>query len=228
MESVALLVIAKEPLAGRAKTRLTPPCSPREAAQLAAASLLDTLEAVKRTPAARKVLIFEGNPERWRPAGFEVIRQRGNGLAERLAAAFEDVDGPALLVGMDTPQLTPELLRDGMDALCSRELDAVLGPSLDGGYWSIGLRGPVRGAFAGVPMSSHSTGVRQRARLAELGLRVHEQARLRDVDTIEDAWAVAAECPGSRFAAALGAVRPRGQVRPAPRPAILTPVPLSA
>jgi rSAM/selenodomain-associated transferase 1 len=211
VENVALLVIAKEPLPGRAKTRLTPPCTPVEAARLAQASLLDTLDAVKSTPAARKVLIFEGDPHRWCPAGFEVIRQRGHGLAERLAAAFEDVDQPALLVGMDTPQLTPELLRDGIDALRSPNVDAVLAPSLDGGYWSIGLSTPVPTAFTGVPMSSHSTCIRQRTRLHELGLRVHEQSRLRDVDTIEDALAVAAECPGSRFASALQAIRPRAQ-----------------
>ncbi|MDQ6805000.1 MAG: TIGR04282 family arsenosugar biosynthesis glycosyltransferase [Actinomycetota bacterium] len=209
MESVALLVIAKEPLPGRAKTRLTPPCSPAQAAQLAEAALLDTLDAVERTPAERKVLIFEGDPERWRPAGFEVIRQRGNGLAERLAAAFEDVGQPALLVGMDTPQLTPELLLDGIEALRCLDVDAVLGPSLDGGYWSIGLSAPDHTVFAGVPMSSHSTCIRQRTRLHELGLRVHEQPLLRDVDTIEDARAVAVGCPGSRFASALTAIRPR-------------------
>ncbi|HWF73639.1 MAG TPA: TIGR04282 family arsenosugar biosynthesis glycosyltransferase [Solirubrobacteraceae bacterium] len=207
MESVALLVIAKEPLPGRAKTRLTPPCTPEQAARLAGASLLDTLDAVRHTPAARKVLIFEGDPIRWRPPGFEVIRQRGHGLAERLAAAFEDVGQPALLVGMDTPQLTPALLLDGVEALRSSNHDAVLGPALDGGYWSIGLRTPDRAAFAGVPMSEHSTCIRQRTRLHELGLRVHEQPCLRDVDTIEDARAVAAACPGSRFAAVLTTLR---------------------
>lgn len=211
MESVALLVIAKEPLPGRAKTRLTPPCTPAQAAQLAQAALLDTLDAVERTPAGRKVLIFEGDARRWRRAGFEVIRQRGHGLAERLAAAFDDVGEPALLVGMDTPQVTPELLLDGVVALRSTGVDAVLGPALDGGYWSVGLGAPVRGAFAGVPMSSHSTCIRQRGRLRELGLRVHEQSLLRDVDTIEDALAVAADSPDSRFASALASIRCHGQ-----------------
>jgi hypothetical protein len=60
-------------------------------------------------------------------------------------------------------------------------------------------------------MSSHSTGVRQRTRLHELGLRIHEQPLLRDVDTIEDAIAVAADCPDSRFAATLAAVQRRGR-----------------
>jgi rSAM/selenodomain-associated transferase 1 len=211
VETVALLVIAKEPLPGCAKTRLTPPCTPDQAARLAEAALLDTIDAVAATAAGRRVLIFEGDARPYNQLGFEVIAQRGTGLAERLASAFEDVGGPALLVGMDTPQLTPALLREGIDALGTPGVDAVLGPSLDGGYWSIGFRAPVPGAFAGVPMSSHSTGIRQRTRLRALGLRVHEQTELRDVDTIEDALAVAAECPGSRFAAALASVRPRSQ-----------------
>ena len=207
MKSVALLVIAKEPLPGRAKTRLTPPCSLVQAAELARASLLDTLDVVTRTPAARKVLVFEGDARRWRREGFEVMPQRGGALGERLAAAFDDVQSPALLVGMDTPQLTPRLLLDGMRALAEADVNAVLGPAYDGGYWSVGFNGPVPGAFSDVPMSCESTLTRQRARLGELGLRVHDQPMLRDVDTIEDAHAVASAAPHTRFAQALAGIR---------------------
>ena len=149
--------------------------------------------------------MFEGDAERWSPEGFEVIPQRGDGLGERLAAAFEDVGDPALLVGMDTPQLTTRLLLEEMRALARPDIDAVLGCAIDGGYWSIGLKRGAVHAFAGVPIAAHTTGRRQRARLDELGFRVHEQPPLRDVDTIEDARAVAREAPGSRFAAALAA-----------------------
>lgn len=203
---VALLVIAKAPEPGRVKTRLCPPCSPEQAAALAASALLDTLDVVARTPAARRVLVFDGDGERWRPPGFELIEQRGNGLAERLASAFEDVGEPALLVGMDTPQLTSRLLLDGLEALHQRRVDAVLGPACDGGYWSVGLKKPDRDVFAEVPMSSAATCERQRARIAKLGLRLHEQTRLRDVDTIEDARVVARMAPHSRFATALQAL----------------------
>lgn len=206
MKPVALVVIAKEPLPGRAKTRLTPPCSSEEAARLARASLLDTIDVVARTQAGRKVLVFEGNPGRWRRDGFELIAQRGTGLGERLAAAFHDVGAPALLVGMDTPQLTTRLLLDGIRALGSPDVDAVLGPALDGGYWSVGFSRSAAGAFSGVPMSNASTWRRQRMRLDELGLRVHEQPPLRDVDTIEDARAVASSAPETRFARVLAAI----------------------
>jgi rSAM/selenodomain-associated transferase 1 len=203
MESVALVVLAKEPLPGRAKTRLSPPYTPAQAAQLAGASLLDTLDVVARTPAARRVLVFDGDGRRWRPPGFELVAQRGAGLGERLGAAFEAVQAPALLVGMDTPQLTTGLLLEGMRALADPAVDAVLGPALDGGYWAVGFRRSVPGAFVGVPMSSAFTFERQCERLRDLGLRIREQQPLRDVDTVEDARAVAAAAPHTRFARAL-------------------------
>ena len=202
----ALVVIAKAPVPGRVKTRLCPPCSPDQAAALAEAALLDTLEVVARTPAGRKVLVLDGDADRWRVPGFDLIMQRGSDLGERLAGAFEDIGGPALLVGMDTPQLSQELLLEGIDALSHPTIDAVLGPALDGGYWSIGLSRYLPGAFAGVPMSVAHTCHAQRARLRRLGLRLHEQRALRDVDTIEDARAVATQAPRSRFAAAMATI----------------------
>jgi hypothetical protein len=206
VETVALLVIAKEPIPGRVKTRLTPPCTPAEAAELARAAILDTLDVVSRTPVARRVLVFDGDQRDWRPKGFELVAQRGDGLGERLAAAFADVGTPALLVGMDTPQLTPALLVAGVRALAQPGVDAVLGPTVDGGYWSVGFARSVPGAFDGVPMSTRSTWASQRRRLDKLGLRVHEQPRLRDVDTIEDARAVAGAAPHTRFARAFAAL----------------------
>jgi rSAM/selenodomain-associated transferase 1 len=200
-----LLVIAKSPAPGRVKTRLTPPCTPEQAAELAGAALSDTLAAATRTRrAARRVLVLDGAPGAWLPRGFAVVPQRGDGLAARLAAAFQAAGGPAFLVGMDTPQVTPELLDEGLGAL--EHADASFGASLDGGYWGIGLRRADVEAFGGVPMSEASTGAAQRLRLAALGLRTAVLPPLRDVDTIADARAVAAEAPGSRFAAALAAI----------------------
>jgi rSAM/selenodomain-associated transferase 1 len=200
----ALLVIAKEPVPGRVKTRLTPPCTPEEAAALAEAALRDTLEAALASGAGRIVLVLDGRAPVWLPDGIEVIRQRGAGLAERLAAAFEDAGEPAFLVGMDTPQLAPGLLRDGLSAV--RRSGAVLGPAIDGGYWGIGLRRADPDVFRGVPMSEAVTGAAQLLRLFSLGLRPALLPRLRDVDPIADARAVAAIAPRSRFALALGAV----------------------
>ena len=201
----ALLVIAKAPVAGRVKTRLTPPCTPEQAAGLAAAALADTLAAVAAAGGAgrRRVLALDGEPGPWIPPQFEVIPQRGEGFAMRLAAAFADVGQPALLVGMDTPQLSADLLEAGLAALEGADVDAVFGPALDGGYWAIGLRAADERVFAGVPMSVDETGAAQRASLEALGLCVADLPPLSDVDTIEDARAVAAAAPGTAFATAM-------------------------
>ncbi|MBQ1089705.1 DUF2064 domain-containing protein [Streptomyces sp. B93] len=194
-----LLVIAKEPRPGRVKTRLTPPFTPREAAGLAEAALVDTLHAVAATPASRRVLVLDGTPGPWLPPGFEVVPQSAGGLDERLAEAFAGCAGPALLIGMDTPQVTPGLLTVDFDGC-----DAWFGPADDGGFWALGLADPDPALLRGVPMSTPSTGAVQRARLTDAGLRVRDLPRLRDVDTAADTEAVAALAPHGRFAAALG------------------------
>jgi len=203
-----LLVIAKAPLAGSAKTRLCPPCTGEQAAELAEAALADTLAAVAATSCGGRTLVLEGAPGEWLPEGIEVVAQRGDGLGERLAAAFADTEGAALLVGMDTPQLGPALLEDALGRLEEPGGDAVLGPAEDGGYWAIGMREPRPEAFLGVPMSSERTAERQRQRLRGLGMAVEELATLRDVDFWPDALAVAAAAPASRFARTLASLEP--------------------
>ncbi|MEO8475925.1 MAG: DUF2064 domain-containing protein [Actinomycetota bacterium] len=175
---------------------------------MAEAALADTLYAVAATPVDERVLVLEGAPGDWLPAGFRVVPQRGDGLDERLAAAFDDAGGPALLIGMDTPQVTPEHLADALERLSRPGTQAVLGEAVDGGWWAIGLRTPDPRAFIGVPMSTASTCDAQRARLSGLGLHVDELSKMRDVDVIADAHAVAAAAPGSRFAAALATIAP--------------------
>lgn len=208
------MVIAKQPVPGKVKTRLCPPLSPGQAAEVARASLDDTIAALAATPAHRRIAVFEGDPAGVVPDGFDVVPQVQGGLGERLAAAFTGAfavtDGPALIVGMDTPQVTPVLLCDAAAALDTH--DAVLGPADDGGYWIIGFRSPRPGAFDGVPMSRDDTGEHQLKRLAELGLSVAELPQLRDVDTADDLAPVAAAAPATRFAALVNELLGTGTV----------------
>ncbi|MEU9007889.1 DUF2064 domain-containing protein [Streptomyces sp. NPDC048551] len=201
MTGTTLLVIAKEPLPGRVKTRLSPAFTPHEAAALAEAALADSLAAVAATPAGRRVLVLDGRPGPWLPPGFEVLPQVAGALDERLAAAFGACSGPALLIGMDTPQVTPALLTVDWEAY-----DAWFGPALDGGFWALGLRRPDPALLRGVPMSLPTTGAVQYERLRAAGLRTGRLPLLRDVDTAEDARAVAAEAPSGAFAARLAAL----------------------
>ena len=209
-EQVHLLVLAMAPVAGRVKTRLCPPFTPAQAAQLAEAALRDTLAAVLRTPAVARTVVLDGQPGDWLLPSLAVLPQRGDGLDERLAAAYDDAwlqsPAPLLLVGMDTPQVTPALLTAAAEQLLDDGTDAVLGLAHDGGWWALGLRRPDASLLLGVPMSTDGTGAAQRARLAAAELRVTALPALTDVDTAADARVVAAACAASCFAAALTAV----------------------
>lgn len=203
-----VLVMAKSPRPGKVKTRLCPPCTPTQAAGIAAASLADTLDTVAAVGVGRPVLVLDGPVPGWVPATFTVRPQVRGSLGDRLAAALDAVDGPAFVLGMDTPQLTTTDLERALDELAQPACDAVLGPAVDGGWWGLGLRSRAEGLFAGVPMSSPHTGARQLARLRELGLRTALLRELRDVDEFHDARLAAEMVPGTRFAAAVRAVDP--------------------
>ncbi len=206
-----IVVIAKEPVPGRVKTRLTPPFTPAEAAALAEAALVDTLAAVADTPVARRVLALEGVPGRWLPDGFDVIGQRGAGLDERIAWALTDAQetlaAPLVLIGMDTPQVTAGLLAAAAAPLVSDTVDATFGMAEDGGFWLLGLRKIDPALVLGVPMSQPDTGSRQLARLERAGLRIRRLPELIDVDTVREAEHIAAATPGSAFATCLTSLR---------------------
>jgi glycosyltransferase A (GT-A) superfamily protein (DUF2064 family) len=199
-----LLVMAKAPVPGRVKTRLCPPCRPEHAAAIAAAALADTLEVVAACAADRKVVALAGEPGPWLPTGVAVIPQVAGSFEARLRAAWASVSGPTVQIGMDTPQVSVELLDGALDAVRGPS-SAVLGPATDGGWWALGMRDPVATVFAGVPMSTHATGDVQLCALRAHGMEPVLLPVLRDIDTIADAEAVAATIPGSRTAVQVAA-----------------------
>ncbi|MBI2704869.1 MAG: TIGR04282 family arsenosugar biosynthesis glycosyltransferase [Actinobacteria bacterium] len=213
--AVQLAVIAKQPVPGKVKTRLCPPCTTSDAASIAAASLADVMAAVAAAPASRRLLLFDGEADAMdaggiRVAGFEVVQQCGNGLAHRLANGFDDMltdgAGPLIILSADTPQVTADHLAHAAERLVSGVDAAVLGPCRDGGYWAIGLHRPDREVFERVPMSTPRTGHEQRLRLRGRGYAVHDLVELQDIDTFDDARHVAALAPATRAAAAIRAV----------------------
>ncbi len=207
-----VLVVAKAPIAGLAKTRLIRIGGARQAARLAAAALLDTLEAVIATPGATPVVALTGELAKAERAAelrealrhCTVIPQRGKEFGERLANAHADIvhfGRPVIQVGMDTPQLTPTLLTESINLLNSPGTEAVLGPATDGGWWALGLRSPGHArVLVDVRMSRANTGARTMAALRQVGLRIGTLAKLSDVDTVADAIRVARTIPESRFA----------------------------
>lgn len=201
-----IILIAKETIPGKVKTRLHPAVSLEQAAMLAAASIRDTLATIAQLPASRRILLFDGARV---PAGaehFEIIPQVAGDLDERLAAIFDECTGPTVLIGMDTPQVT---VRDLAPAFEDWNCDAFFGPANDGGFWALGMADPRGDLIRGVPMSRNDTGRIQLERLLAAGLDVHLLPELTDVDTIDDARAVAAAAPSTEFASTLSFVTAR-------------------
>jgi uncharacterized protein len=192
-----LLVVAKQPVAGHVKTRLCPPCTPGQAAAIAAAALADTIDACGRADGfSRRTLVKTGDLAA--PVGWRLIQQRGESLAERLANAHCDErgPGPTVLVGMDTPQLGASDL-DTMRRLLD-EHDAAIGLAEDGGWWCLALRDPRHAdALRSVPTSTPETGALTVSALRQQRLSVAIGPTLRDVDTATDAIAVAELCAAS-------------------------------
>ena len=209
-QGLTVLVMAKAPVPGAVKTRLAATTGPDVASDLAAAALLDTIDAVAATPGARGHLALAGDLTdatrshelRRALAGWTVTTQAGDGFAERLVHAHAAAGpGPVVQVGMDTPHVTPDLLLAAADALETN--DAALGPAPDGGWWVLARRDPaVAKVLAGVRMSTPTTCADTRAALSRAGHTVALTAELADVDTAEDAAAVAALAPRGRFATA--------------------------
>jgi uncharacterized protein len=212
---VTVLVVAKAPVPGQAKTRLAAAVGDEAAADIAAAALLDTLDAVAAAPVHTRVVALSGDLGRahcgaeisCRLEHSTVVAQRGADFAARLANAHTDAaaaagDRPILQIGMDTPQVTPGLLAECAAALLDR--DAVLGMAPDGGWWVLGVRdAAIAECLRSVPMSQPDTGALTLTALHDRGIRVGLVAELADVDTIADVEAVRRVCePGSRFAGA--------------------------
>jgi uncharacterized protein len=208
---VTLLVVAKAPEPGKAKTRLAAAVGDRVAAEIAAAALLDTLDAVAAAPVAARVVALTGDLAgaadgieiRRRLEAFTVIEQRGDGFADRLANAHADASFggyPVLQIGMDTPQVTADLLTGCAGRLL--ESPAVLGLACDGGWWVLGVGTPAMAeCLRTVPMSQPDTGELTLKALRDNGIDVTSVEQLADFDVVDDIAAVRDACgPASRFA----------------------------
>ncbi len=200
---MTILLMAKAPRPGYSKTRLCPPCTPEQAAEVAAASLSDTLDAMVAT-GLPVVVALDGTLDSQLPDGVEHFPQVGTTFSERLAHAWSCVSSPAIQIGMDTPQVTAELLLSAYYEL--RDSSSVLGFAEDGGWWAIGFSQPPEPDMFSVPMSEPDTGARQRDQLLKLGHTPTELLTLRDVDTWNDAIAIAESVPAGRLASCVARI----------------------
>lgn len=212
-EEPIVLVIAKAPVAGRVKTRLAAAIGPEQAAALACAMLLDTLEGCRREVPLVGVLCANGDDVEMLAElagpGAPVVAQQGAGLGDALRTGVRHAltrGGIALLVSSDIAGIPTGSLLHAVESL--REgTDVVLGPGLDGGYWLIGVREQHPGLFEGIPWSTGQVLDATLARCGELSLKTRLLEPWRDIDTTDDLSALAdglATLPGRRTAEALG------------------------
>ena len=191
----ALIVMAKEPMAGKTKTRLSPPLSGQEAAELYRCFLLDTLELMQRVELAQPIIAYapdEARPffRRFAPPGFGFVPQVGADLGERLdnvlTYCLQNGYGQAVVTDSDSPTLPVDHLWRAFQMLDDPAVDVVLGPCDDGGYYLIGLKSPCSILFRGVAMSTPTVVTDTLARAREQGLRVASLPGWYDVDTYQD------------------------------------------
>jgi rSAM/selenodomain-associated transferase 1 len=186
----AIVVIAKAPRAGASKTRLCPPLTPVQAAELARAFLRDTLELALHLPHSTVTVFHSGAAEEEQilrgvvPGEVGVMGQGsyglGAGLVEAAARHFASGAGRVLLMDSDSPTLPPAYLAQARTALATH--DAVLGPCEDGGYYLLGLRAPQPGLFADVAWSTPAVVAQTRDRARTLGLSMALLPTWYDVD----------------------------------------------
>jgi uncharacterized protein len=183
----ALVIVGKAPEPGRAKTRLVPPLSEAEAAEVAWAFLQDTCAAALGLGWERVSLVHPpGSLELLSTLGVRLVAQRGHGLGDALAGSFADHGqfDQTLLIGSDTPDLPIELVERASQQLAGS--DVVIGPAVDGGYYLLGMCRPHPGLFEEIAWSTQRVYAQTVARAEALGLRTAVLPAWADVDTPDD------------------------------------------
>jgi len=188
----ACVVVAKAPQAGYAKTRLVPPLSPEGAARLYAGFLLDAAD-VALALAWERVSVIHPVGSRdalaaLLPDGLELVEQPARGLQAALSHAFESHLAlgfdRVVLIGSDNPTLTCEPIVKACHAL--DRADVVIGPSVDGGYYLLGMKRLHPELFQGIEWSTPRVCAQTVAAARRAGLDVARVAEWFDVDEAAD------------------------------------------
>jgi rSAM/selenodomain-associated transferase 1 len=192
---IALAAMAKVPLAGVVKTRLSPPLTPEQAAELSRCFLVDRVEQLGELPLSDRLVAF--TPREREPdlrgllaPDIRLVPQVGADLGARMDRLLSDLLAEgyagAIAVGTDTPTLPTAYLRQACEALRSAAADLVLGPSHDGGYYLIGLGAPAPELFVNMPWSTAAVCAETLRRARVSGRRISVLPSWVDVDRVED------------------------------------------
>lgn len=192
-----LMVFAKAPTPGRVKTRLQPPLTPTQAADLHAAFVRDVVERHQR-PDRVMTVWRAGDLDHplWRALGVPRATQAAGDLGARMAAAFAAElgdDARVVVLGTDSPTLPPALVDAAFEAL--DDVPCVVGPANDGGYYLLGARGAAPPVFDGMPWGTDAVLPRTLAALTAAGVRHRLLPFWYDVDRPADLALLRAHLP---------------------------------
>ena len=191
-----LVVVAKQPVAGQVKTRIAAALGAGQAAALYHCALEDTLDLLAGYGAARPAISYAPPDDEARAffaalaPGFVLIPQHGDDFGARLLSAFQGLEARGMrrvvLIGTDNPSLPAGYIDQAFAALDDPGVDAVLGPTSDGGYYLIGMRRPHPALFERIRWSTEVVAAETRERAAEAGIRLVDIASWYDLDTVDD------------------------------------------
>lgn len=181
--SPRLVIFARLPVPGQAKTRLIPALGEEGAARLYARLLNQTVEVAKQSGLPFEMRVTGGELDAFRALFGEDTQIADQGPGD-LGARMARVEGPALVIGSDCPGITAPLLRAAAQALEDRSV--VIGPATDGGYYLIGFREQMPWLFEDMAWSTPAVFAETLARLAARGLGPAVLPELSDIDTPED------------------------------------------
>ena len=188
-----VIVVCKAPEKGRVKTRLAADIGQEQALFVYAmmtATLFDNLAVCKDYDVCACV---DGPLELVQAGSIEPLPQRGNDLGERISNAIEDCRAYAktIVIGSDTPNITHTLINRACEVLDTT--DVVIGPTIDGGYYLIGMKRLHSTLFSEIAWSTDTvcSQTLERARAANLTVSMLEI--MRDIDTLDDLQAVMPE-----------------------------------
>lgn len=208
MNTVAVAVVCKTPIAGQSKTRLSPPLRPEDCALLSACFIRDVASTINSLCGSGGVTGYavysptgsEPELQALLPDGFRLLPQSSGDLGDRLIHATDDLlaagHSAAVVVNADSPTLPRSILQQAVDAVRSGDR-MVIGPALDGGYTLIGLSKPHPEVFTGI---AWSTGVVYRQtlqRARSIALPVVEVPPWYDIDDIDALRMLEAEIGGT-------------------------------
>jgi hypothetical protein len=190
-----LVVVAKEPVPGKVKTRFIPQLSPVDAAGLYRCSLHDRITEISALNGVDRAIAY--TPEDARDTftelslgGFELFAQRGKGLGERLNNIFQDNLARGYqavsIVDSDSPDLPKSIIKESFQLLLSKQAEVVFGPCRDGGYYLVGMRKPYPELFRNIPWSTKNVLSTTLEKAGKMGLNVRLLSSWNDLDTFED------------------------------------------